>query len=62
MAGFFVIPEVSDYERLTPSVLTDILQEISLSEKQEERLLWRLVRTQPKIEVGIVSGPEKEYS
>ena len=58
MAGFFVIPEVSDYERLTPKILTDILQEISLSEKQEERLLWRLVRTQPKIEVGILSGPE----
>ena len=58
MAGFFVIPEVSDYERLTPAILTDILQEISLSEKQEERLLWRLVRTQPKIEVGILSGEE----
>ena len=58
MAGFFVIPEVSDYERLTPAILTDILQEISLSEQQEERLLWRLVRTQPKIEVGILSGPE----
>ena len=58
MAGFFVIPEVSDYERITPEILTDILQEISLSEKQEERLLWRLVRTQPRIEVGILSGPE----
>jgi len=58
MAGFFVIPEVSDYERITPKVLTEILQEISLSEKQEERLLWRLVRTQPRIEVGIMSGPE----
>ena len=58
MAGFFVIPEVSDYERLTPEILTEILQEISLSEKQEERLLWRLVRTQPKIEVGILSAPE----
>ena len=58
MAGFFVIPEVSDYERITPKVLTEILQEISLSEKQEERLLWRLVRTQPRMEVGIMSGPE----
>ena len=58
MAGFFVIPEVSDYERLTAPKLTEILQEVSLSEKAEERLLWRLVRTQPKIEVGILSGPE----
>ena len=49
---------MSDYERITPKVLTEILQEISLSEKQEERLLWRLVRTQPRIEVGIMSGPE----
>ena len=57
MAGFFVIPEVSDYERMTAHKLTEILQEVTLSEKEEERLLWRLVRTQPKIEVGIMSGP-----
>ena len=58
MAGFFVIPEVDDYDRLTREKLTEILREISLSEKQEERLLWRLVRTQPRIEVGIMSAPE----
>lgn len=58
MAGFFVIPEVADYDRLTREKLTEILQEVSLSEKQEEQLLWRLVRTQPRIEVGIMSGPE----
>ena len=61
MAGFFVIPEVDDYERLTVQKLTEILQEISLSEQAEERLLWRLVRTQPKIEVGILSGPEIRF-
>ena len=61
MAGFFVIPEIPDYERLTAEELTEILQEVSLSEKQEERLLWRLVRTQPKIEVGILTDTEIKF-
>ena len=61
MAGFFVIPEVADYDRLTEEKLGEILSEISLSEAQEERLLWRLVRTQPKIEVGIMSGKEISF-
>ena len=58
MAGFVVVPEVDDFDRVTPAVLEEIYDEVSLSEADEKRLLWRLVRTQPRVEVGILSGAE----
>ncbi len=58
MAGFVVVPQVKDFDRLDARVLGEILDDVSISAAQEERLLWRLVRTQPKIEVGILSAPE----
>ena len=58
MAGFFVVPEEKDFDRLTADVIKEIYDEVSLPEADENRLLWRLVRKQPKIEVGIASGKE----
>ncbi|MBR4740821.1 MAG: DUF4922 domain-containing protein, partial [Bacteroidales bacterium] len=58
MAGFIVVPEEKDFDRLDAKTIQEIFEEVSLSEADEKRLLWRLVRTQPKIEVGIASGKE----
>ena len=58
MAGYFITPDERDFERADSKVLTAILDEVSISPEVEERLLWRLVRTQPRLEVGILSGPE----
>ena len=58
MGGFFVVPEVNDFERITPEILASIVDEVVLPPAAEERILWRLVRTQPRIEVGIMSGEE----
>ena len=58
MAGFIVVPEEKDFDRLDAKTIQEIYEEVSLSEADEKRLLWRLVRTQPKIEVGIASGKE----
>ena len=58
MAGFVVVPEEKDFDRLTPEILAEIYADVSIQEADEKRLLWRLVRTQPKIEVGIASGKE----
>ena len=58
MAGFFVVPEEGDFDRLNAEVVARIYDDVTLSAAEEERLLWRLVRTQPRIEVGIVSAPQ----
>ena len=53
MAGFVVVPHEEDFDRITPEVLSGIYEDVTLSPAQEERLLWRLVRTQPRVEVSI---------
>ena len=58
MAGFFVIPDEERFRGLDGNALRTVLDTVSLSEAAEKRLLWRLVRTQPKIEVGIVAASE----
>ncbi len=58
MAGFFVVPEAEDFDRLTGPILQKIYADITLSEEEEKRLLWRLVRTQPRLEVGICAAAE----
>jgi SpoIID/LytB domain protein len=58
MAGFVVVPEVKDFPRIDARILGEILDDVSISEAEEKHLLWRLVRTQPRIEVGILSAPE----
>ena len=61
MAGFVVVPEVEDFPRITAEVLRQIYDEVTLSEADEKRLLWRLVRTQPRIEVGMSAAPQLRF-
>ena len=58
VAGYFIAPAPRDFERIDALTLSDILSEVSVSEEVEKKIIWRLVRTQPKIEVGIMSGTE----
>ncbi len=58
MGGYFILPDPADFDRITPEVLREVLDEVTISEETEQQIIWRLVRTQPKIEVGIMSGPE----
>ena len=58
MAGNFILPDPNDFDRITPEILREVVDEVSISEETEKLILWRLVRQQPKIEVGIMSGPE----
>jgi hypothetical protein len=61
MAGFVVVPEPEDFDRLNAEVLQGIYNDVTLNEEDEKRLLWRLVRTQPRIEVGIVNEKEIRF-
>lgn len=60
-AGFMVVPRESDFDRLTPEIVSEILDEVYIDKATEDLLLWRLVRTQPTIEVGIMSGTEIRF-
>lgn len=61
MAGFVVVPEVEDFPRITPEILQQIYRDVTLSEEEEKRLLWRLVRTQPRIEVGVSAAKSLRF-
>ena len=58
LAGFVVLPFESDYDRMDSALLGEILSEVSVSAEVEEKIIWRLVRKQPEIEVGIMSASE----
>ena len=58
MAGLFVAPEVEDYDKMDPRLLKEVISEVTLDEEEEKKLVWRLTRTQGKLEVGIMSAKE----
>jgi SpoIID/LytB domain protein len=61
MGGVFIVPIEAEYEKLTPELLADMLSEVSVTKEDEAAIINRLTRTQPKIEVGIMSGKEIEF-
>lgn len=61
MAGVFIVPVEEEYEKITPELLADMLSEVSMPEDEEKQLIWRLTRTQPTLEVGIMSAKEIRF-
>ncbi len=61
MAGVFVAPEESDFEKATPAQLEEMLAEVSVSQADEDMIDSRLTRTQQEIEVGIMSAEQIEF-
>lgn len=61
MAGVLIVPVESEYHALTPEWLAEMMEEVSIPKEEQERLLWRMTRTQKKIEVGIMSADEIEF-
>ncbi len=57
IAGFFIAPVASDFRKMTPALLAEMLEEVSLKPEVENMIISRLTRTQPKIQVGIMSAP-----
>ncbi|MCQ2178338.1 MAG: DUF4922 domain-containing protein [Bacteroidales bacterium] len=58
MAGVFITPDARDMEKVTPEMLAEILDEVSISAEAEKKICWRLTRTEPQLEVGIMSAEE----
>lgn len=61
MGGVFIVPVEEEYEKLTPGLLAEMLEEVTLDKSEEARIINRLTRVQPDIQVGIMSGKEIEF-
>ncbi len=61
MGGMLIVPVPEEYEKMTPELLHDLIREVSITPKEEHRIINRLTRTQPDIEVGIMSAKEIEF-
>ena len=58
MGGVFIVPVEEEYMKLDESLLNAMIDEVSVSEEQQDRIIRRLTRTQPLLEVGIMSAKE----
>ncbi len=58
MAGYFIAPKEEDFEKITQEQLAQMVEEVSVSEEDDALVVWRLTRTQPKIDVGIMAAKE----
>ena len=61
MAGVYVVPEKEDFDKLDSRILSQVVEEVTASEATEKEIIWRLTRTQNRLEVGIMSGQEIEF-
>lgn len=61
MGGVFIVPVEAEFEKLTPELLNDMIAEVSITAEDQEKMLWRLTRTQPHLQVGIMSAKEIEF-
>ncbi len=61
MGGMFIVPVAEEYEKMTPVLLNEMIAEVSITAEEEGRMLNRLTRTQPDVEVGIMSAKEIEF-
>ena len=61
MGGVFIVPVEEEYDKMTEALLGDMVEEVSISKDEESVIINRLTRTQPKLEVGIMSAKEIEF-
>ncbi len=61
MGGVFIVPVEAEYEKITSELLGEMIAEVSMTSQEQDRLIWRLTRTQPLLQVGIMSAREIEF-
>jgi hypothetical protein len=62
MAGVFIVPVEQEYHKITPELLSEMIEEITIPKQEQDRIINRLMHTQPTISVGIMSAQEIEFS
>ena len=58
MGGVVITTSEEDFGKLDSRLLEQVIDEVSVSKEEEEGIIWRLTRTQQKLEVGIMSADE----
>ena len=58
MGGVFITVRQEDFDKLDTALLSQMLSEVSFTKEDESLVIRRLTRTQPKLEVGIMSAKE----
>ena len=61
MAGVFIVPVEEEYYRIAPEILLEMIGEITIPEDEERRIISRMTRTQPLLNVGIMAADEIEF-
>ena len=61
MAGVFIVPVPEEYEKLTSELLSEMVEEVSVSKSVEAKMLERLTRGQQLLNVGIMSAEELTF-
>lgn len=57
MGGVFIAPFEDDFNKVAPSMLEEMLSEVSVPVGIEEAVLRRLTRKQRKLDIGIMAAP-----
>ena len=58
MAGFFIAPRPEEFQKITQEQIRRMVEEVSVSEEDDALVVWRLTRTQRKLDVGIMAARE----
>ena len=61
MGGVFIVPVEEEFDKLNPELLNEMVQEVTITKEEESKIINRLTRTQPLLEVGIMSAKEIEF-
>ena len=61
MGGMFIVPVLEEYHKITPELLSEMVEEISLTREDEEMIIRRFNRTQPLLSVGVMGAEEIEF-
>ena len=61
MGGVFIVPVKEEYEKLTPELLSEMVEEICISADDERRIIYRLRYPQSLLNVGIMRAEDIEF-
>ncbi len=61
MGGMFIVPVEAEYQKINSELLNEMIAEVSITAEEEARIIERLTRIQPTVEVGVMSGEEIEF-